>query len=83
MIDAHHFPEQLVDLINRHFRLQVATDEENLPVVLHAEAKDEDSLTRFVNDLIQMIEQSDVDGRLNFYTDDELDFDTPEEFHRY
>jgi hypothetical protein len=83
MMLEEHFVETLVSLVNRHFCMEVTLGDENLPTVTHAEPKQGESLTRFLNDLIRLIESAEWEGKINYYFGHELDYDTPEEFHRY
>ncbi|WP_139489583.1 hypothetical protein [Brevibacillus dissolubilis] len=75
--------ESIVSLINSHFDLNVELGEENLPVVTQATPKQDQPLTQFVNQFIQLVENSDCDGKMNYYFGNELDFDSNEEFHRW
>jgi len=75
--------ESIVELLNNNFDLQVELGEENLPVVVQADQKNSGSITDFVNQFIRLVENTNTEGKLNYYFDNELDFDTPEEFHRY
>ena len=83
MSKQDHFIESLVSLVNTHFQLQIERGAENIPIVLHAEKKNQQSITQFTNQLIQLIEHSETEGKLNYYFGNELDFDTPEEMHRH
>lgn len=73
--------EELVTAINKHFDLNVELAEGNLPKIKKATIKG--SLEGFLNEVVHIIESTDTDGKLNYYVDHALDFDTPEEYHRY
>ncbi len=75
--------ESLVELINKHFDMKVMMDERNLPYVQKARERTDGSVTQFINDFIQLTEGLPLEGKMNYYVDNELDYDTPEEFHRY
>ncbi|GIM46369.1 hypothetical protein DNHGIG_19180 [Collibacillus ludicampi] len=75
--------ESIVELINEHFDMQIVLGENDLPIVESAREKTNSSLTNFLNDFINRVDSSDLKGTLNYYFGNELDFDTPEEFHRY
>jgi hypothetical protein len=75
--------EALIGLVNRHFQMQVELGEENVPVVTRAEQKTAHSITQFLNGVIQLVENADAEGTLNYYFDDELDYETSEEHYRY
>ena len=83
MSTQENFIESLIELINQHFHLQVVLDEENVPVVTEAREKQSNSLTQFFNGCIQLVENADTTGIMNVYFEHELDYDTPEEMHRY
>lgn len=75
--------ETLIGLLNHHFEMFVELGEDNVPYVTYAYGKTANSTVRFINDLIGLLEDSDLNGKINYYYGNELDFDTPEEFHRY
>jgi predicted DNA-binding ArsR family transcriptional regulator len=75
--------EPIIGLLNKHFQMDIELGQENLPRILQAENRSDGSLTEFINELIRVIEDSETDGRINYYFGDELNYDTPEEFHRY
>lgn len=74
--------ESLIDLLNQSFEMEINL-EENTPKVQNAWLKEEQSLEGFLNGFIQLIEKEDTGGALTYYFGDELDFDTPEEYHRH
>lgn len=75
--------ESLVELMNKHFDMKVMMGERNLPYVQQARERTDGSVTQFINDFIQLTEGLPLEGKMNYYVDNELDYDTPEEFHRY
>lgn len=75
--------ESIIDLINQHFELKIELGEQDIPYVRNSKEKSNGSVTQFCNDLIRLIENSETEGKINYYFENELDFDTPEEYHRY
>lgn len=75
--------ESIIELLNQHFELHIEQGENNIPTVIHSKERSSGSITQFSNDLIHLIEGSGAEGKINYYFDNELDFDTPEEYHRY
>ncbi|WP_134700459.1 hypothetical protein [Ammoniphilus sp. YIM 78166] len=84
MSTKENLMETIVELVNKHFNMTITLGEDNIPNVTKASLKTEGSATEFLNEMIQAVDQTlGIDGKLNYYFDNELDFDTPEEFHRY
>jgi hypothetical protein len=75
--------ESIIDLLNQHFEFQIEHGEHDIPYVRNSKERSSGSITEFSNDLIRLIEKSETDGKINYYFDNELDFDTPEEYHRH
>ena len=75
--------EPIIGLLNKHFQMDIELGHKNLPQISHAGIKEQNSLTDFINELIHVIEDLETDGKINYYFGDELNYDTPEEFHRY
>ncbi|RXT15201.1 hypothetical protein [Ammoniphilus sp. CFH 90114] len=84
MSTQENLMESIIELVNRHFAMTITLGEENIPVVTSASLKTDESAVQFLNEMIQTVDQNlGAQGKLNYYMDNELDFDTPEEFHRY
>ncbi len=84
MSTKENLMETIVELVNKHFNMTITLGDDNVPYVTNASLKTGDSAAVFLNEMIQAVDQTlDIDGKLNYYFDNELDFDTPEEFHRY
>lgn len=73
--------EEIVGALNRNFDMDIEVGEESFPQIQKATMKG--STEDFLNEILQIIEQSGSEGKLNYYFDNEIDFDTPEEYHRY
>lgn len=63
--------------------MSIQLNEKQIPYVTEAYPKEQDSTLQFLNEFINIIEQDETDGMINYYVDNELDFDTPEEYHRH
>lgn len=74
--------ESIVSLVNQHFSMDITVDQENFPHIQSAKLKDDDA-ANFINDMLKTIEKRKTTGALMYYYDNEIDFDTPEEYHRY
>jgi|GEM_PF-2066239 len=83
MSTQENIMESLVELMNKHFDMKVSLDEQNVPYIQNAKERETGSVTNFINDFIKLTEGNPVGGKVNYYKDGELDFDTPEEFHRH
>lgn len=80
-MDQDQMIEELIATINKHFDMDIEMNDDNMPVIKKASAKE--SLESFLNEVLKVIEDTNTDGKLNYYFDNDLDFDTPEEYHRY
>ncbi len=83
MSTSESFLEALIALVNRRFSMDIQLGSGNLPVVSRADVKSSDGATDFINALIHLIEHAEVDGKINYYFGNVLDYDTPEECYRY
>ncbi|MDW7673933.1 MAG: hypothetical protein SCK28_05265 [Bacillota bacterium] len=83
MNDVEEVIKRLVALVNRNFDMDVVLDQANAPYIQSVKVKRDSSLEDFLNELIGVIEGTNTNGALMYYFGDELDFDTPEEYHRH
>lgn len=84
MFSNQHVIKSVIELLNQHFEMTITLGEENVPFVTSARLKTEGAAANFLNELIQTIDQGEgLEGQINYYFDNELDYDTPEEFHRH
>ena len=84
MLTNQNVIKSVIELLNRHFDMTITLGEENVPYVTSAKLKTEGSAADFLNELIQTVDQEkELEGQINYYFDNELDYDTPEEFHRH
>jgi len=74
--------ESMVSLINQHFNMDITLDHKNCPHIQSAKLKDTDA-TGFINEMIKAIEETETTGKLMYYFDNEIDYDTPEKYYRY
>jgi len=74
--------ESIVSLINQHFNMDITLDQKNCPHIQSAKLKDTDA-TGFINEMIKAIEETETTGKLMYYFDNEIDYDTPEKYYRY
>lgn len=76
--------KSVIELLNKHFDMTITLGDENVPYVTSAKLKTGGSASDFLNELIQTIDgEEGLEGQINYYFDNELDYDTPEEFHRH
>lgn len=83
MANQENIIEAIINQLNEHFNMEIEAGEEGFPYIISANIKDTSSIEDFLNNLLAVIESSDTKGKLMYYFDNELDFDTPEEYHRH